>query len=276
MRINKLTSDYLGVESDVHLWSEKIESPALIHRDGTYYMFGSNLTGWFPNDNVYSTASSLNGPWSEWRKFADPGSQTHHSQTTFILNVAGTYMYMGDRWTPDNLMRSTYIWLPLEFEGTSVKMEDRRSWIMNTNGLWGSPGFGMDHLPADAELFGDAKVIPCPACSASNFTISGIDSPDDGFVARNANSLDDRDAIVMIFFRNEGTTQRQGIIKLNDETPRKVTYLPSCTKDCPWYDVSVSVMHIPMSAGVNQIRISGADGPGPTIEKVEILNKNQL
>lgn len=263
----------------MYTWRENIESPALIKRGDLYYMFGSNLTGWVANDNVYSTSSSLSGPWSEWRSFALSGSQTYHSQTTFILNVGDTSIYMGDRWTPENLMRSTYIWLPLTFDGASVNMEDRRSWIIDTAGHWGHPGFGSDHLPNmyGTDLFGGAHLAPCSTCPpGSNYTIAGIDSPDDGVMVKNANSLDDVDAALLIHFRNEGTEQRYGWVKVNDEQPMKISYLPSCKETCPFYDQSISVVHIPLGAGVNEIKVSGADGPGPTIENLEVLAKSQL
>lgn len=46
------------------------------------------------NDNKYSTATSLNGPWSDWADFAPSGSKTYNSQTNFILGVGGTVMYV--------------------------------------------------------------------------------------------------------------------------------------------------------------------------------------
>jgi hypothetical protein len=52
LRINKLTDDYLKVAEPTYRWRESIESPAMIKVNGTYYMFGSKLTGWDPNDNV--------------------------------------------------------------------------------------------------------------------------------------------------------------------------------------------------------------------------------
>lgn len=52
LRIDALTSDYLNVTRNVYLWSESIESPAILKRSGYYFMFGSKLTGWNPNDNV--------------------------------------------------------------------------------------------------------------------------------------------------------------------------------------------------------------------------------
>ncbi len=115
LRIMRLSDDLLSVTGEVYLWSESIESPALVKRAGRYYMFGSRLTGWAANDNVYSTATSLAGPWSAWRTFAAAGSNTYSSQTAFVLPVgadadgATGAFYLGDRWVSSNLGASTYV-----------------------------------------------------------------------------------------------------------------------------------------------------------------------
>lgn len=36
LRIMQLSDDFLSVESEVYLWSEAIESPALVKREGRY------------------------------------------------------------------------------------------------------------------------------------------------------------------------------------------------------------------------------------------------
>lgn len=54
LRIDALSSDYLNVTRNVYLWSENIEAPAIWKKNGYYFMFGSRLTGWDPNDNVTS------------------------------------------------------------------------------------------------------------------------------------------------------------------------------------------------------------------------------
>src|SRR6266851_210840 len=103
LRIDKLSADYLSVASAVTVLTPNHEAPAMFKYNGRYYLFGSFLTGWSTNNNQYTTATSLAGPWSSWSYFAPPSSNTLNSQTTFILPVAGssgtTFIYMGDRWT---------------------------------------------------------------------------------------------------------------------------------------------------------------------------------
>ncbi|KAI0909995.1 glycosyl hydrolase [Ustulina deusta] len=144
LRIDKLSSDYLSVASSTYLWSDSIEAPAILKRQGTYYMFGSKLTGWDPNDNVYSTATSLSGPWSAWKTFADAGSNTYSSQTNFVLPFGSDAIYMGDRWVSGNLMRSTYVWLPLTFSGTAVTMKNYVNWTPDVGA--GSVSYRWSHF----------------------------------------------------------------------------------------------------------------------------------
>jgi hypothetical protein len=133
LRIDSLSDDYLSVKSATYVWKEKIEAPAVIKKNGVYFMFGSKLTGWDANDNVYSTATKLSGPWSAWKTFADTGSNTYNSQTTFVLDVGGNAMYMGDRWVSSNLMASTYVWLPLKIEGTTATMKNAVNWVIDAS-----------------------------------------------------------------------------------------------------------------------------------------------
>lgn len=46
-----------------------------------------------PNDNIYSTATNISGPWSDWQLFAANGSNTFSSQTADIFSANGVVMY---------------------------------------------------------------------------------------------------------------------------------------------------------------------------------------
>jgi ricin-type beta-trefoil lectin protein/glycosyl hydrolase family 43 len=136
LRIYQLSSDYLSVTSLVATL-DHYEAPAMARIGGTYYMFGSHLTGWSTNDNQYSTASSIGGPWSAWKSFAPSGTNTCDSQTTSILPVAGSsttsYLFLGDRWNSGNLADSRYVWEPLTVSGTTVSMTCRGAWTIDTS-----------------------------------------------------------------------------------------------------------------------------------------------
>jgi Glycosyl hydrolases family 43 len=99
------------------------EAPAIFKKEGKYYMISSGTTGWKPNPARLSVADNILGPWIE---LGDPsrGDQnqvktTFWSQSTYILPVIGkkdAFIYLGDRWTPENAIDGKYIWLPIQFE----------------------------------------------------------------------------------------------------------------------------------------------------------------
>lgn len=137
--IYRLSADYLSVEEHVALIVDDgppdpgYESPTLIKHEGTYYLFASQLTGWATNDNIYATAPSLAGPWSPWQHFAPVGTSTWDSQVSVVLPVVGTdgitrYLYVGDRWTPQDLANSPAVWLPLSIENGVANLPWRESW----------------------------------------------------------------------------------------------------------------------------------------------------
>ncbi|MER5430248.1 RICIN domain-containing protein [Streptomyces sp. NPDC002588] len=151
LRIDKLSADYLSVDSAVTILggsgSSSVEAPAMIKKDGTYYVFGSHLTGWSLNDNIYATATSLSGPWSSFRNFAAPGTHTYGSQTANVITVQGasgtTYIYAGDRWNTSDLGSSKLIWLPLTIRGTTVNVGQYPTWSLDTSaGTW-TPNSGI-------------------------------------------------------------------------------------------------------------------------------------
>ena len=140
LRIDKLSADYLSVASSVALFAD-YEAPAMFKANGTYYLFGSHLTGWSSNDNVYATATSLTGTWSSFRDFAAPGTNTYNSQTANVITVQGgsgtSYLYAGDRWTTGDLGSSALIWLPITISGTTVNVGQYPSWSLDvTAGTW--------------------------------------------------------------------------------------------------------------------------------------------
>jgi hypothetical protein len=152
LRVYKLSADYLSVDSLVTTLGSggsggSVESPAMVKIDGMYYVFGSHLTGWSLNDNIYATATSLSGPWSGFKDFAAPGTHTYGSQTANIITVQGasgtTYIYAGDRWDTSNLGASKLIWLPLTIRGTTVNLGQYPTWSLDASaGTW-SPGSGI-------------------------------------------------------------------------------------------------------------------------------------
>ncbi len=135
LQIYQLSPDFLSVTALVKTLNQ-YEAPAMAKIGGTYFLFGSHLTGWSTNDNQYATATSITGTWSAFHSFAPSGSNTCNSQTTSILPVAGSsttsYLFLGDRWNSGNLADSRYVWEPLNVSGTTASISCQASWTVDT------------------------------------------------------------------------------------------------------------------------------------------------
>jgi hypothetical protein len=148
LRVDRLSADHTSVVSATAVLAD-LESPAMVKVNGRYFLFASHLTGWSTNDNAYATASSPSGPWSGFTTFAPSGSRTFNSQTSFVLPVSGssgtTYVYIGDRWNPNDLNSSQPIWLPLTINGGTASMNTfYESWSIDTaTGSWAPLSFTM-------------------------------------------------------------------------------------------------------------------------------------
>jgi hypothetical protein len=126
----RLSADYTTVATLVRSWpGDHREAPALFKRNGVYFMLTSGATGWSPNQQKYSTATSLAGTWSAWQNVGD--ATAYGSQTTAVLPVQGTqatsYLYLGDRWGPGfgaTYADSQYVWLPLRFTSNTAMAMD--------------------------------------------------------------------------------------------------------------------------------------------------------
>lgn len=156
--------------SDCHSWtSDKSvgavngdsggsESPTVFKAGSTYYWIGSYKTGWRANNNFYSTAPAVTGPWTYQGYVApvkDPSDdisdeRTWLSQSTWVTPVAGcqgtVYVYWGDHWDGNqdttapgkhnNL--ATYVFQPLVFNGSKISMPTYlASWKLDVGaGTW--------------------------------------------------------------------------------------------------------------------------------------------
>jgi beta-xylosidase len=133
--IAKLSDDYLNVEKEICFIKAPLEGGSLVHYDGLYYVVASKMTGWAANPNVYATAKSLEGPWSEFKDIAPPESNTYGSQSTMMLKVAGTkattVIFMGDIWKPRTQWDSRYLWMPLEISDGKLWLPEPKDWTLD-------------------------------------------------------------------------------------------------------------------------------------------------
>jgi Ricin-type beta-trefoil lectin domain/Glycosyl hydrolases family 43 len=177
LQIYQLSADFLSVTALVKTL-DQYESPAMAKIGGTYYLFGSHLTGWSTNDNQYTTATSVAGSWSAWKSFAPSGTNTCNSQTTAILPVAGSsttsYVFLGDRWNSTTLSDSRYVWEPLTISGTTVSMTCRSSWTIDTaTGVVGSGG-GTGTGTTILRGVGSNRCLDVPGSTTTNGTQTDV------------------------------------------------------------------------------------------------------
>jgi hypothetical protein len=132
--IAKLTGDYMNVEKTAFI-PAPLEGGAIVHYGDLYYVIGSHMTGWRPNPDVFATAPSLAGPWTEFKNLAPPEANTYNAQSTMLLHVAGsktpTVIFMGDIWKPKELWDSRYLWMPLDMQNGSMHLPAPQPWQLN-------------------------------------------------------------------------------------------------------------------------------------------------
>jgi beta-xylosidase len=114
------------------------EAPAIFKKEGKYFLITSGCTGWTPNAARSFVADHILGPWTELgnpcRGTEEEMKTTFESQSTFILenpNKPGQYIFMADRWRPNNAIDGRYIWLPIFFEDGKPVLKWMDKWDLS-------------------------------------------------------------------------------------------------------------------------------------------------
>jgi beta-xylosidase len=138
MHIARLTDDYLRpdgamIRQFVDQWRE---GPAVFRLGKRYFLINSKCAGWAPSAARYAVASSMLGPWKEMGNPAEgPGADnTFGSQSSDVLRVAGkrgAFIFLADRWKPDDLVDSHYIWLPISVQGDKLEIKWHDQWDLS-------------------------------------------------------------------------------------------------------------------------------------------------
>jgi hypothetical protein len=129
MYVVRLNADFTGPETPAvegKSWArifvrDMREAPAPFKHNGRYYVITSGCTGWKPNPAEYAVAENIFGP---WKQLGNPctgaeAKTTFGAQSTFVLPVSGkpgSFIFMADRWNPQNLPDSRYVWLPFQIK----------------------------------------------------------------------------------------------------------------------------------------------------------------
>jgi hypothetical protein len=137
LHFSELTDDYLDFTGRYYrvLPGESNEAPAILYKNKKYWLFSSGTTGWKPNPGRLAVSDRLTG---EWKTIGNPcrgtdeeNKITFGSQSTHILKVEGKKdltIFMADRWTPENLADSRYIWLPVDWENGNPVIRWKAVW----------------------------------------------------------------------------------------------------------------------------------------------------
>ncbi len=175
---------------------------------------------------------------------------------------------MGDRWVSSNLMRSTYVWLPLTISGTSVTMANYVNWVPNiAAGTWAAgPSENWPEAEA-ATLSNGAVVISCTRCSGSE-AVGYIGGSSFGSVTFNSitSSVATRSTI-RIKYANGDSSQRFADVTVNG-VAQTVAFLPTDSGQT----AGSSTLHSNLVAGSgNVITITTSNGGyGPDVDRLMV------
>jgi Glycosyl hydrolases family 43 len=138
--ISKLADDYLSLTDEyVRVFpAGRNEAPAIFKKDGKYYMFTSGLTGWKPNPGRSAVSDNMMEGWNELgnpcRGTEEENNSTFWSQSTYVLPVQGranAFIFVADRWRPENAIDGRYIWLPVQWEDDKPVIKWYDKWNLN-------------------------------------------------------------------------------------------------------------------------------------------------
>ena len=118
--LSRLTDDYTGFTGEIYpaFIDQTREAPALIRRNGLYYMITSGCTGWAPNPALYATSSRLTCGWKliDNPCLGEGARSTYGGQSACLFEVNGQAYLLLDHWNSTDLMHSGYSILPVTFD----------------------------------------------------------------------------------------------------------------------------------------------------------------
>ena len=136
LHISQLSDDFLTFSGKYARFfpNRYMEAPTIFKPSaGTCYFIGSDCTGWAPNAARSASAPSIWGPWTELGNpcIGNDAELTFHSQSTYILPLKSkkdAFIYLGDRWTPDNPIDGRYVWLPIRIVDGKPEISWKEEW----------------------------------------------------------------------------------------------------------------------------------------------------
>lgn len=112
------------------------EAPAIFRVGDTYFGLFSGCTGWAPNPGRSAYTTNILSEWTQSCNFAvDPMKDvTYSSQSTHVFKVEGkdkAFIYFGDRWNPQDVGASHYIWLPISMRSGYPTVRWHDTWDLS-------------------------------------------------------------------------------------------------------------------------------------------------
>lgn len=138
LHVVKLTDDYLAPTEEYARIDEAFwrEAPAIVKKNGKFYIVTSGLTGWnFNQAKAYRTDKLM----QDWEDIGDPciddtTETTFNSQSTYAFKIEGTedkYIMMFERHNIENFLECSYIWLPVIFnDDETISLKYEKEWTL--------------------------------------------------------------------------------------------------------------------------------------------------
>lgn len=129
----------------------------------------------FPSEHIgfniftqteHSFSKSLSGPWSAQADIAPEPVRTYFSQNAYDLPVSSSFsIYMGDRWRPDLLGSSRYMWFPLSWSTGVPQVVQADVWSLNIAAGTYSVAAGTSYEAEAGTITGSAQILSSSAFS---------------------------------------------------------------------------------------------------------------
>ncbi|EGO02770.1 glycoside hydrolase family 43 protein [Serpula lacrymans var. lacrymans S7.3] len=159
-KISVLDSNYYNVTAMVsEIPNSNLEAPGIVKRNNTYYLIASHTSGWAPNPNKWFSAPTLSSNWSSQNDIAPEDTNTYFSQNAYDLPLGNNTIYMGDRWWPELLGNSSYIWLPLDWSSGAPQLVWADVWSIDLEQGTYSVATGTTYIAEDGVLGGTAEIL---------------------------------------------------------------------------------------------------------------------
>ncbi|MGQ4666063.1 OmpL47-type beta-barrel domain-containing protein [Metabacillus halosaccharovorans] len=212
MRIHRLNDEYTDVDFTTYTFSDTTtkaadfesynfyedvgrEAPAVVSTGEGYYLITSGQSGWLPNQSAIGYNADITDPhgWTPVKnengkileEYTFGNNSTYYSQPTNIMKItksdgSNSYVYMGDRWRPNQLSDSRYVWLPITFNEA-----EHNAQVTFTTGWKLNAATGDVQFPK-VELISEGK----QATITNNDSVTGIEKANDG-ITYNLNTWGD-------------------------------------------------------------------------------------